>query len=344
MSLSTTPEITESNIREHLEKLHQYRNAILGQVRRAVIGQEDAVNQVLVVLLVGGHTLITGLPGLAKTLLVKSVAAAMGLSFHRVQFTPDLMPADITGTDIIEEDIKTGHRTWKFVPGPIFAQVVLADEINRTPPKTQAAMLEAMQEHSVTVLGRTYQLEEPFYVLATQNPIELEGTYRLPEAQLDRFMFNIVINYMSEREMIEVVNATTAGETSSPEPITNTEEVLLFQQLIRKIPIAESITRYAVHLVRATRPTDESAPEFIKKYVNYGVSVRAAQYLVLCGKALAALDGRHNVSIADIQKLAAPILRHRILPNFHAESDGVTTDELVEKLIAAVPEPSSGLA
>jgi MoxR-like ATPase len=343
MSLPPTQEITESNIREHLKKLHDYREAILGQVRRSIVGQDEVVNQVLVVLLAGGHALITGLPGLAKTLLVKTVAGTLGLVFHRIQFTPDLMPADITGTDIIEEDITTGRRSWNFVQGPIFSNVLLADEINRTPPKTQSALLEAMQEHSVTVLGKTYRLEEPFFVLATQNPIELEGTYPLPEAQLDRFMFNIMMDYLSEDEEIDVVNRTTTEVLPEPEAVTNAAEVLLFQKLIRKVPIAESVARYAVQLSRATRPGAREAPEFVNKYVSYGVSVRSAQYLALGGKALAVLDGRYNVSCEDIQKLAAPIMRHRLLKNFHAESDGVTSDEIVRRLIEAVPVPKSGL-
>ena len=343
MSLSPTQEITESNIREHLKRLHEYRDAILGQVRRSIVGQDEVVNQILVVLLAGGHALITGLPGLAKTLLVKTVAGTLGLVFHRIQFTPDLMPADITGTDIIEEDITTGHRTWNFVRGPIFSNVLLADEINRTPPKTQSALLEAMQEHTVTVLGKTYTLDPPFFVLATQNPIELEGTYPLPEAQLDRFMFNIIMDYLSEEEELDVVEMTTAKDLVTPDPVTNAAEVLLFQKLIRKVPIAESVARYAVQLSRATRPGSPEAPEFINKYVSYGVSVRSAQYLALGGKARAVLDGRFNVSCEDIQKLAAPIMRHRILKNFHAESDGITSDEIVRRLIEAVPVPKSGL-
>jgi len=343
MSLPPTQEITESNIREHLKRLHDYRDSILRQVRRSIVGQDEVVNQVLVVLLAGGHALITGLPGLAKTLLVKTIASTLGLNFHRIQFTPDLMPADITGTDIIEEDITTGHRTWNFVRGPIFANVLLADEINRTPPKTQSALLEAMQEHTVTVLGKTYTLDPPFFVLATQNPIELEGTYPLPEAQLDRFMFNVIMDYLSEQEELDVVEMTTAKDLVTPDPVTNASEVLLFQKLIRKVPIAESVSRYAVQLSRATRPGSREAPEFINKYVSYGVSVRSAQYLALGGKALAVLDGRFNVSCDDIQKLAAPIMRHRILKNFHAESDGVTSDEIVRRLIEAVPVPKSGL-
>ncbi|MBI2818780.1 MAG: AAA family ATPase [Acidobacteria bacterium] len=343
MSLPPTEEITESNIREHLQRLHDYRESILRQVRRSIVGQDEVVNQVLVVLLAGGHALITGLPGLAKTLLVKTIAGTLGLVFHRIQFTPDLMPADITGTDIIEEDITTGHRSWNFVQGPIFSNVLLADEINRTPPKTQSALLEAMQEHSVTVLGKTYTLEEPFFVLATQNPIELEGTYPLPEAQLDRFMFNILMDYLSEQEELDVVEMTTAKDLVTPDPVTNAAEVLLFQKLIRKVPVAESVGRYAVQLSRATRPGTREAPDFINKYVSYGVSVRSAQYLALGGKALAVLDGRYNVSCEDIQRLAAPIMRHRLLKNFHAESDGVTSDEIVRRLIEAVPLPKSGL-
>ena len=343
MTSSTTPEIAESNIREHLKKLQDYREAILQQVRRTIVGQDEVVHQVLVVLLVGGHALITGLPGLAKTLLVKSVATALGLSFNRIQFTPDLMPADITGTDIIEEDITTGHRKWTFVPGPVFANVVLADEINRTPPKTQSALLEAMQELNVTVLGKTYEIEPPFYVLATQNPIELDGTYPLPEAQLDRFIFNIVIGYPSEEEELRVVSTTTSGEIAMPEAITNAAEVMLFQKLVRKVPIADSVSRYVIQLVRATRPTNSEAPDFIRRYVNYGVSPRAGQYLVLCGKARALLEGRYNVSCEDIQRLATPILRHRLLLNFHAESDSVTSDEIVRRLLEAVPTPKSGL-
>ncbi|MBI2816444.1 MAG: MoxR family ATPase [Acidobacteria bacterium] len=343
MAIQSVPEIHENNVGEHLRKLQEYREAILRQVRRTIVGQDEAVTQVLIVLLVGGHTLITGLPGLAKTLLVKTVAGSLGLSFRRIQFTPDLMPADITGTDIIEEDISTGRRKWTFVPGPVFANVVLADEINRTPPKTQSALLEAMQEFNVTVLGKTYPLEPPFYVLATQNPIELDGTYPLPEAQLDRFIFNIIISYPSEEEEIRVVSSTTGGEIAAPEPVTNAAEVLLFQQLVRRVPVAESVMRYVIQFVRATRPGNPEAPEFVKQYVNYGVSPRAGQYLVLCGKARALLEGRYNVAIEDIQKLAAPIMRHRLLMNFHAESDGITSDEIVRRLIQAVPTPKSGL-
>ena len=343
MTTQPIPEIAENNIREHLQKLQNYRESIVHQVRRVIIGQDEVVNQLLVVLLVGGHALITGLPGLAKTLLVRTVATALGLTFNRIQFTPDLMPADITGTDIIEEDVTTGHRTWKFVPGPVFANVLLADEINRTPPKTQSALLEAMQEYSVTVLGKTYQVSPPFYVLATQNPIELDGTYPLPEAQLDRFIFNIIIGYPSEEEELRIVSATTSGETPTPDAVTDAAEVLLFQQLVRKVPISDSVSRYVIQFVRSTRPGNPEAPDFINRYVSYGVSPRAGQYLVLGGKARALLEGRYNVSCEDVQKLAPPILRHRLLLNFHAESDGVTSDEIVRRLIEAVPVPKSGI-
>jgi MoxR-like ATPase len=343
MTTQPIPEIAENNIREHLQKLQNYRESILKQVRRVIIGQEEVVNQLLVVLLVGGHALITGLPGLAKTLLVRTVATALGLSFNRIQFTPDLMPADITGTDIIEEDVTTGHRTWKFVEGPVFTNVLLADEINRTPPKTQSALLEAMQEYSVTVLGKTYNLSPPFYVLATQNPIELDGTYPLPEAQLDRFIFNIIIGYPTEEEELRVVSSTTSGDILQPEAVTHAAEVLLFQKLVRKVPISDSVSRYVIQFVRSTRPGNPEAPDFINRYVSYGVSPRAGQYLVLGGKARALLEGRYNVSCEDVQKLAAPILRHRILLNFHAESDGITSDEIVRRLIETVPVPKSGL-
>ena len=343
MTTQPIPEIAETNIREHLQKLQSYRESIVQQVRRVIIGQEEVVNQLLVVLLVGGHALITGLPGLAKTLLVRTVATTLGLSFNRIQFTPDLMPADITGTDIIEEDVTTGHRTWKFVEGPVFTNVLLADEINRTPPKTQSALLEAMQEYSVTVLGKTYNLQPPFYVLATQNPIELDGTYPLPEAQLDRFIFNIIIGYPSEEEELRVVNTTTSGDIPTPDAVSGASEVLLFQKLVRKVPIADEVGRYVIQFVRATRPGNPEAPDFINRYVSYGVSPRAGQYLVLGGKARALLDGRYNVSCEDVQKLAAPILRHRILLNFHAESDGVSSDEIVRRLVETVPVPKSGI-
>jgi MoxR-like ATPase len=280
-----------------------------------------------------------GVPGLAKTLLISTLAKTLGLSFNRIQFTPDLMPSDITGTDIIEEDPANGRRTWTFVQGPIFANVLLADEINRTPPKTQSALLEAMQEHACTVRGSRYSLPEPFFVLATQNPIELEGTYPLPEAQLDRFLFNTVLDYLTADEEMKVVDLTTKVEIAQASPVTSAEEILGFQELVRMVPIADSVARHAIEIVRATRPRDPSAPDFIKKYVNYGASVRAAQFLVLASKARALMKGRYHVSYEDIRSVAAPVLRHRILLNFHAESDRLTTDDLLKRLIESKPIP-----
>ncbi|PYV91869.1 MAG: AAA family ATPase [Acidobacteria bacterium] len=335
--------VTLSTEVELLEKMQKAHELILREIRKEIVGQDSVVEQVLISLFVGGHSIITGVPGLAKTLLIKTVANVLDLKFKRIQFTPDLMPADITGTDIIEEDHTTGHRTLVFVKGPIFANILLADEINRTPPKTQSALLEAMQEYSVTVQGVTYELERPFFVLATQNPIELEGTYPLPEAQLDRFMFDIIIEYLSEKEEIEVVNATTTYRDIRYERLISGQDILDFQRVVRKIPAAESVTRYAVNLARASRPTDKSAPDFIKAWVNYGASLRASQFLILGGKARAIMQGRYNVSIDDIRHLALPVLRHRLLTNFHAESEQVNSDRIIQKLIESVPAPKSGI-
>ncbi len=328
---------------ELLEKMQKAQELILREIRKEIVGQDMVVEQVLISLLVGGHSIITGVPGLAKTLLIKTIANVLDLKFKRIQFNHDLMPADITGTDIIEEDHTTGHRTLVFVKGPIFANILLADEINRTPPKTQSALLEAMQEYSVTVQGVTYDLERPFFVLATQNPIELEGTYPLPEAQLDRFMFNIIIDYLSEEEEIQVVNATTTYRDIHYERLISGQDIIDFQKVVRKIPAAESVTRYAVNLARASRPTDKTAPDFIKNWVNYGASLRASQFLILAGKAKAVMQGRYNVSVEDIRHLAFPVLRHRILTNFHAESEQVTTEKIIQKLIETVPPPKSGI-
>ena len=311
------------------------------QVRLIIVGQDEVIDNLLVTLLVGGHCLITGMPGTAKTLLVSTLASALGLTFKRIQFTPDLMPTDITGTDILEEDSATGRRSWTFVQGPLFTNVLLADEVNRTPPKTQAALLEAMQEHSVTVRGNSYKLQLPFFVLATQNPIELEGTYPLPEAQLDRFLFNVVLDYLTPEQEAEVVDRNTAG---TPLPavsaVTVADDILKFQWLVRQVPVSEPVSRYAVGLVRATRPTDPEAPEIVKKYVNYGASVRATQFLVLAAKARALLNGRYHVETADLQTLALPILRHRVLTNFYAESDKKTVDEILREMIDAKPVPA----
>ncbi len=329
---------------ELLDKLLAAREQILREVRKAIIGQGEVVEQVLISLFVGGHAIITGVPGLAKTLLVRTLANVLDLSFKRIQFTPDLMPADITGTEIIEEDRTTGHRALQFIRGPVFANIILADEINRTPPKTQAALLEAMQEGSVTVQGTTYQLPRPFYVLATQNPIEMEGTYPLPEAQLDRFMFNIKINYLPEEEEVAVVKATTSPQDYEFEKLMSPEEILNFQRLVRKVPASDTVTRYAVKLVNASRPVGNGAPEFIKRWVTWGGSLRASQFLILGGKARAILHGRYNVSCDDVRAMAYPVLRHRILLNFQAESENVDTDQVIKKLIETVPEPRSGLS
>jgi MoxR-like ATPase len=318
------------------------RDQIVKELHKLIIGQEDTVTQVLLTLFVGGNSLIVGVPGLAKTLLIHTLARVLELKFSRIQFTPDLMPSDITGTDIIQEDTSTGRRQMVFAPGPIFANIVLADEINRTPPKTQSALLEAMQEHRVTIQGRTYQLEEPFYVFATQNPIELEGTYPLPEAQLDRFMFEIVMDYLDADEEVSVVQSTTALPQHKLSPVIEGEALLSFQRLVRQVPVAEVVVRYAVDLVRASRP-GEGAPPAVAEWVSYGASVRAAQYLVLGGKARALLHGRSHVSFEDIRALANPVLRHRILTNFHAQSERVSTSQVIEQLLAAVPVPASRL-
>jgi MoxR-like ATPase len=309
------------------------------QVRRVIVGQEEVLDQVMIALFVGGHCLITGLPGTAKTLLVRTMAQTLGLVFKRIQFTPDLMPSDITGTDIIEEDPTNGRRTWTFVQGPIFGNILLADEINRTPPKTQSALLEAMQERSCTVRGNMYTLPNPFFVLATQNPIELEGTYPLPEAQLDRFLFNTVLDYLSADEEQTVVDLTTVTTVCTADPVTNAREILDFQQLVRMVPIGASVSRYVVEMVRVTRASDENSPDFVKKYVNYGGSVRAAQFLVLAAKARALMKGRYHVTYEDVRALYIPVLRHRILLNFHAESDRLKQDDILKKILEWKPAP-----
>jgi MoxR-like ATPase len=333
--------IEAAELKQRIERFQEVHREIVRQVRRVIVGQEEVLEQVLIALFVGGHCLITGLPGTAKTLLVRTIAQTLGLAFKRIQFTPDLMPSDITGTDIIEEDPATGRRTWTFVPGPIFANVLLADEINRTPPKTQSALLEAMQELSCTVRGNHYKLPSPFFVLATQNPIELEGTYPLPEAQLDRFLFNTVLDYLSAEEEMQVIDLTTTTHVAQVEPVTNASEILEFQQLVRMVPIADSVARYAVDLVRATRPSDPSAPDFVRKYVNYGSSVRGAQFLVLAAKARALMRRRYHVTYEDIRALATPVLRHRILLNFYAESDRLRSDDILRRLLEAMPAPSA---
>ena len=326
-----------AELKSRIQRFQQIENEIVRQVRRVIVGQEEVLEQVLIALFVGGHCLITGLPGTAKTLLVRTISQTLGLVFKRIQFTPDLMPSDITGTDIIEEDPTTGRRTWTFVPGPIFANILLADEINRTPPKTQSALLEAMQELSCTVRGNQYTITPPFFVLATQNPIELEGTYPLPEAQLDRFLFNTVLDYLTADEEMQVLGLTTTTHVARADAVTNPQEILEFQQLVRMVPIADSVARYAVDLIRATRPSDPSAPDFVKKYVNFGASVRGAQNIVLASKARALMKQRYHVAYEDVAAMATPILRHRILLNFHAESDRMRQDDILKKLLEWMP-------
>ncbi len=328
-----------AQLQAKIERFHTVRDGILAQVRQVIVGQDEVLDQILIALFVGGHCLITGMPGTAKTLMVRTIAQTLGLSSSRIQFTPDLMPSDITGTDIIDEDITTGHRKWTFVEGPIFGNIVLADEINRTPPKTQAALLEAMQERSCTVRGHIYKLPEPFFVLATQNPIELEGTYPLPEAQLDRFLFNSLLDYLSASDELKVIDLTTATKNPDVVAVTSAEELLDFQRLVRMVPIGESLARYVINLVRATRGKSENAPDFVKKYVNYGGSIRAAQFIVLAAKARALSRKRYHVTYEDITALAIPVLRHRILLNFHAESERIDADEILRRLIAHLPPP-----
>ncbi len=325
------------------DKMNNGRKQIITELQKTIVGQADVIELVLLTLFVGGNSLIVGVPGLAKTLLVATLARVLDLRFNRIQFTPDLMPSDITGTDIINEDAATGRRQMVFAPGPIFANIVLADEINRTPPKTQAALLEAMQEHRVTIQGRTYELHEPFYVFATQNPIELEGTYPLPEAQLDRFMFHIVIEHPPEHEEFDVVRTTTAIQDPHYARPVNGDDLIAFQRLVRRVPVAESVMRYALSLVRTSRPKSSQAPDSVKKYVAFGASVRAAQYLVLGAKARALTSGRYHVSFDDIRALAHPVLRHRVLTNFRAESEGVTSDSIIDDLLSAVVTPRSGM-
>jgi MoxR-like ATPase len=326
-----------------LDKLGTSRERLLHEIRKAIVGQDDVVEQVLLSLFVGGHSIITGVPGLAKTLLVRTISSVLDLSFKRIQFTPDLMPADITGTEIIEEDRATGRRALQFIRGPIFANIVLADEINRTPPKTQAALLEAMQEGRVTVQGISYDLPRPFHVLATQNPIEMEGTYPLPEAQLDRFMFMVKIGYLPEEDEVEVVKQTTSNQEIQFERLMSAEEILAFQKLVKQVPASDTVTRYAVRLVNSSRPNTSGSPDFINKWVTWGGSLRASQFLILGGKARAILRGRYNVSCEDVRAVAPAVLRHRVLLNFQAEAEKVDSDHVIQRLIETVPEPKSGL-
>ncbi len=320
-----------------VEKLVTAYDRIRSQLSRTIVGQEEVVEQVLTVLFASGHCILEGVPGLAKTLLVSTLARQLSLSFSRVQFTPDLMPSDITGTEVIEEDRGTGARSLRFVPGPIFANIVLADEINRTPPKTQSALLEAMQENQVTAAGFPHKLPKPFFVLATQNPIEQGGTYPLPEAQLDRFMFKVLVDYPSEEEECQIVKTTTAPQNVKLERTLNAREVMALQDAVRRVPCADHVIRYAARLSRATRATNGDAPKFIKDYVSWGAGPRASQHLVLAAKARAILKGRFYVSIDNVRSVARPVLRHRVLTNFNAEADGVRSDDIVARLIDTLP-------
>lgn len=318
---------------EAVAALTERYDALRREVAKVIIGQDAVIEQLLISLLARGHCLLVGVPGLAKTLLIKTVAEVLDLKFNRIQFTPDLMPSDITGTEIIEENVSTGVKTFKFVKGPVFANIILADEINRTPPKTQAAMLEAMQEHQVTAAGQKYVLEEPFFVLATQNPIEQEGTYPLPEAQLDRFMFNLWLDYPSNDEEVEIVKSTTSLYTPDLKHVLSAEEIIFFQDLVRRVPVADNVIQYAVGLVTRTRPKSAEAPQFIRDWISWGAGPRASQYLILGAKTKAILEGRHTPDIEDVRLMAGPVFRHRIVPNFNAEADGVSTIQIVERLL-----------
>jgi MoxR-like ATPase len=330
--------VQESRDIQAVENLNKAREKILGQVKKVIVGQNRVIEEMLIALLSDGHCLLVGVPGLAKTLLISTIARVLDLSFSRIQFTPDLMPSDITGTDIIEEDRSTGRRIFRFVRGPVFANIVLADEINRTPPKTQAALLQAMQERQVTAAGETYQLDLPFFVLATQNPIELEGTYPLPEAQLDRFMFNIYVDYPAHDEEVEIVETTTSAYAPELEVVLSATEILELQRLVRRVPVPRHVVEYAVRLARATRPGKGDVPAFITDWVSWGAGPRASQYLILGAKTRAILQGRYAPSCEDVRHVAKPVLRHRIVTNFNAEAEGVNTIDITKKLLQEIPE------
>jgi MoxR-like ATPase len=328
---------------ELVRKIEDGHRQLLEAIRRVIVGQDQVVEELMIGIFSGSHCLITGAPGLAKTLLIRSLARLLDLQFRRVQFTPDLMPSDITGTEIIEDEVGTGHRRLRFIPGPIFTNVLLADEINRTPPKTQAALLEAMEEKQVTVAGETRPLSRPFFVLATQNPIELEGTYPLPEAQLDRFMFNILIDYLDEDQELAVAMRSLPASEIELTPVFTGADLIEFSRIVRRVPVAEPIARYAVRLAQATRPNRKGAPDFVQNWVSWGAGTRASQNLILGAKARALLKGRVHVSVDDIRSVARPVLRHRILANFRAEAEHIGPEELIERLLESIPQPRSGL-
>ena len=323
---------------EAVEKLNEARNKIKSEIKKVIVGQERVIDELMIALLSNGHCLLIGVPGLAKTLMISTIARILDLKFNRIQFTPDLMPSDITGTEIIEENVSTGERTFKFVRGPVFSNIVLADEINRTPPKTQAALLQAMQEHEVTAGGETYKLAEPFFVLATQNPIELEGTYPLPEAQLDRFMFNIYVDYPSEDEENTIVTSTTSAFERELHKLMGADEIIKLQKLARRVPVSDHVVNYAVRLARSTRPSENNSLPYIKNWVSWGAGPRASQYMILGAKTKAILDGRYTPSTEDVKAAAEPVLRHRIVTSFNAEADGLGTMEIIEKLLQDVKE------
>jgi len=335
MAETDSPDTVQS-----VEELAKARQRILEQIHKVIIGQDAIIDELLSCLFARGHMLIIGVPGLAKTLLISTLARILDLKFKRIQFTPDLMPSDITGTDIIEEDLTTGHRKFTFVHGPVFANIILADEINRTPPKTQAALLQAMQEREVTVGNQTYTLEPPFLVMATQNPIEQEGTYPLPEAQLDRFMFNSIIDYPGADDEVDIIEKTTVDDDPQLGTTMTGQDIIHYQSLVRKVPLARHVAQYASDLVRASRPKEDNAPDFIRDLVDWGAGPRAGQYLVLGGKARAIMHGRFYVSADDVRAVAVPVLRHRIIPNFTAEADGIKSEDIIARLLEAVPEPS----
>ncbi len=328
-----------------VKRLREAHDKIKGEIRKIIVGQDAVIEQVLIAIFARGHCLLVGVPGLAKTMLIKTLAQTLSLSFNRIQFTPDLMPSDITGTEVIQEDKGTGQRVFKFLPGPIFANVILADEINRTPPKTQAALLEAMQEYQVTAGGRKHPLSLPFFVLATQNPIEQEGTYPLPEAQQDRFMFHVKVDYPTETEELEIMRVTTAPSRAEVSVVLSGDDILALQDIVRRVPVADEVLRYAVRLVRATRLRTPEAAPFVNEWVAWGAGPRATQYLILGGKARAILEGRPAVSTEDIRSVAHPVLRHRVITNFHAEAEGITSDTIVTRLLETVPRTEGkGLA
>ncbi|MEW5795900.1 MAG: MoxR family ATPase [Candidatus Zixiibacteriota bacterium] len=332
-----TPLEATSDI-QAVQNLNSATAKIKAEIGKVIVGQDKVIEQLLISLLSSGHCLLVGVPGLAKTLMISTLARVLNLKFSRIQFTPDLMPSDITGTEIIEEDHTTGRRGFRFVKGPVFANIILADEINRTPPKTQAALLQAMQEHEVTAAGETYKLEEPFFVLATQNPIEQEGTYPLPEAQLDRFMFNVIVDYPATDEEELIVKTTTTVAMHELNRIMSADDIIGFQKLVRRVPVSDHLVHYAVHLVRATRPHENNAPDFIKKWVNWGAGPRASQYLILAAKTRAILDGRPTPGPDDVRFAAYPVLRHRIVTSFNAEADGVDSIEIIRRVLETVKE------